>query len=46
MMAVDGLAFAVYGDEWRMVMCEDEQAASKIQHALAKWMSQSDEPGS
>lgn len=43
MMALEGLVFARHGDEWRMVMCEDEHAASELQSALANWMSQSDE---
>jgi len=46
MMALHGLAFARYGDEWRIVMCEDEHGVSDIQNALAKWMSQSNVPGS
>jgi len=44
MMALHGLAFARHGDEWRMVIGEDEHASSHIQNALAKWLS--DESGS
>ncbi len=46
MMALAGLAFARHGDEWRIVMSEDEHTALEIQIALAKWMSQPEEPGS
>ncbi len=46
MMALEGLTFARHGDEWRIVLSEDEHAALEIQIALAKWMSQTEEPGS
>ncbi len=45
MMALHGLAFARHGDEWRIVMSEDEHAASEIQNALAKWVLQPEKPG-
>jgi len=46
MMTLHGLAFARHGDEWRMVLCEDENATPEIQIALAKWMLRSGEPAS
>jgi hypothetical protein len=36
MMALYGLVFARRGDEWRMVMCEDENAASEIQECAGE----------
>jgi len=42
MMALHGLAFARHQDEWRIVMCEDEDPTPAIQNALAEWMKRSD----
>jgi hypothetical protein len=38
MMALHGLAFARHNDEWRIVLCEGDDAADGIQDALADWM--------
>jgi hypothetical protein len=43
MMALHGLAFARHEDEWRIVMCEDEQATEAIQSALSTWITRPDE---
>jgi hypothetical protein len=42
MMALHGMAFARFGEEWRIVLCEDEQATDAIRDALAAWIAQSD----
>jgi hypothetical protein len=44
MMALHGLAFARHNDEWRMVLCEDEEPADGIQDALADWVKRADKP--
>lgn len=40
MMALHGLVFARNGDEWRIVMCEQEHSQSEMQDALARWAAQ------
>ncbi len=42
MMALHGLAFARHDDEWRVVLCEDEDGANGIQDALTDWMKRAD----
>jgi hypothetical protein len=43
MMVLHGLAFARHEDEWRIVMCEDEQATEAIRDALTAWIARPDE---
>jgi hypothetical protein len=43
MMALYGMAFARHEDEWRIVMCEDEQATEAIRDALTAWTAQPEE---
>jgi hypothetical protein len=38
MMAIHGLVFARHEEEWRIVLCEDEDAKASIQSALDAWM--------
>jgi hypothetical protein len=38
MMALHGLAFTRHQDEWRMVLCEDQDLAGGIQDGLADWL--------
>lgn len=42
MMALHGLAFARNNDEWRIVLCEDDDTADGIQDALADWLKRVD----
>jgi len=43
MMALHGMAFARFGEEWRIVLCEDEQATGAIRDALSAWIARSEE---
>jgi len=44
MMALHGFAFARNDTEWRIVMCEDDGAASVVQDALKSWMTKPGRP--
>jgi hypothetical protein len=40
MMSLHGFDFAKTDAEWRMVMCEDDEAEQHIRNALATWIEQ------
>jgi hypothetical protein len=42
MMALHGMAFARFGEEWRIVLCEDEQATDATRDHLAAWIAPSE----
>lgn len=42
MMALHGLAFARHNDEWRAVLCEDDDTTHGVQGTLVDWIKRAD----